>query len=87
MAMQEFEATLTEKGQVTIPLEIRRLIGLQPRDKVRFEVEGDVVKIRRASSKLLAGYGAVPPLKKPEDFQKLREEFEKGVAEEVSSEA
>ena len=87
MTMQEFEATLTEKGQVTIPLEIRRLIGLQPRDKVRFEVEGDVVKIRRASSRLLAGYGAVPPLKKPEDFQKLREEFEKGVAEEVSSEA
>lgn len=85
--MQEFETTLTEKGQVTIPLEIRRLIGLQPRDKVRFEVEGDVVRISRASSKILAGYGAVPPLQKPEDFQKLREDFEKGVAEEVDSEA
>jgi AbrB family looped-hinge helix DNA binding protein len=87
MAMQEFETTLTEKGQVTIPLEIRRLIGLQPRDKVRFQVEGDMIKISRASSKLLAGYGAVPPLQKPEDFQKLREEFEKGVAQEVASEA
>ncbi len=85
--MQEFETTLTEKGQVTIPLEIRRLIGLQPRDKVRFQVEGDMIKISRASSKLLAGYGAVPPLQKPEDFQKLREEFEKGVAQEVASEA
>ncbi len=84
--MQEFETTLTEKGQVTIPLEIRRLIGLHPRDRVRFEVEGDVVKITRATSKLLAGYGAISPKNKPEDFQKVREEFEKGVAEEVTSE-
>ena len=26
--MQEFESTVTEKGQVTIPIEIRRLMGL-----------------------------------------------------------
>ena len=84
--MQEFETTLTEKGQVTIPLEIRRILGLRPRDRVRFEVEGEVVKIRQASSKLLQGYGAVTPRNRPEDFQELREEFEKGVAEEVLSE-
>jgi len=85
--MREFETTLTEKGQVTIPLEIRRILGLRPRDRVRFEVEGEVVKIRQASSKLLQGYGAVTPRNRPEDFQELREEFEKGVAKEVVSEA
>lgn len=84
--MQEYETTVTEKGQVTIPQEIRRLMGLQPRDKVRFEVEGEVVRIRRASSKLLQGYGAVTPRKKPENSQELREDFEKGVAQEVVSE-
>ena len=84
--MQEFEASITEKGQVTIPQEIRRIMGLQPHDKVRFEVEGDVVKISRASSKLLQWFGSVTPRNKPEDFQKIREEFEKGVAEEVASE-
>ncbi len=84
--MQEFESTVTEKGQVTIPQAIRRTIGLQARDKVSFEVEGEVVKIRRVSSKLLQGFGAVTPRNKPEDFQKLREEFEKGVAKEVVSE-
>jgi AbrB family looped-hinge helix DNA binding protein len=86
ITMQEYETTVTEKGQITIPREIRRLMGLQPRDKVRFEVEGEVVKIRRVSSKLLQGYGAVVPRKKPEDFRRLREEFEKGVAEEATSE-
>ncbi len=85
--MQEFETTLTEKGQVTIPQEIRRIIGLKPRDKVRFTVVGDVVTLRRATSKLLQGYGAVSPRKEPEDFQQARAEVEKGVAEEVVSEA
>ncbi len=85
--MQQFETTVTEKGQVTIPLEIRRLMGLHPHDKVAFEMEGDVVKIRRASSKLLQGYGAVTPKNKPEYLRELRENFEKGVAEDVISEA
>lgn len=84
--MQEFETSVTEKGQVTIPQEIRRIMGLQPRDKVRFEVDGDVIKISRASSKLLQWFGSVTPRNKPEDFQKIRKEFEKGVAEEVASE-
>ncbi len=85
--MQDFETTLTEKGQVTIPIEIRRIIGLQPKDKVRFEVDGDTVKIMRATSKLLAGFGAVQPHPTLENDAKIREEFEKGVAEEVISEA
>jgi glycosyltransferase involved in cell wall biosynthesis len=38
------------------------------------------------ASSLLQGCGAVAPQIKPEDFQKLREDFEKGVAEEVVSE-
>jgi hypothetical protein len=54
---------------------------------VRFEVVGGEVRIRRATSKLLAGFGAVTPQHQPEDFQSIREEFEKGVAEEASSEA
>jgi antitoxin PrlF len=84
--MQEFETSVTEKGQVTIPQEIRRILGLQPRDKVRFEVDGDVVKISRASSKLIQWFGSVTPRNKPEDFHKIREEFEKEVAREVASE-
>jgi len=86
ITMQEFETSVTEKGQVTIPQEIRRIMGLQPRDKVRFKVEGDEVKISRASSKLLQWFGSVTPRNKPEDFEKIREEFEKEVAEDVASE-
>lgn len=34
-------ATLTSKGQTTIPKEIRDLLGLAPGDKLDFVVEGD----------------------------------------------
>ena len=85
--MQEFETTVTEKGQVTIPQEIRRIMGLHPKDRVRFEIEGDEVKISRASSRLIQGYGAVTPRTKPEDYENLRKTFEEGVAEDVASEA
>jgi AbrB family looped-hinge helix DNA binding protein len=34
-------ATLTSKGQTTIPKEIRDLLGLVPGDKLDFVVEGD----------------------------------------------
>ena len=36
---------VSTKGQVTIPLEIRERLGLQPGAEVSFEVEGGHVKI------------------------------------------
>lgn len=40
---------LTTKGQVTIPVEIREQLGLLPYTEVEFEIDGDAVKIRKAS--------------------------------------
>ncbi len=85
-SMRERETTLTRKGQVTIPVEIRSRLGLKPRDKVVFELEGDVAKLRRAPSKVLKWYGSVTPRQTPEDFRKVRDEFEEAVAEEVDRE-
>lgn len=71
--MTELESTVTQKGQVTIPAAIR--------DRVRFEVEDGMVRLRRVTSKILAGYGSVTPNQQPEDFQSLRDEFERGMTE------
>lgn len=35
--------TLTQKGQVVIPQSIRRFLGLEPLDKLYFEVEEDKI--------------------------------------------
>lgn len=40
--------TLTSKGQVTIPQDIRERLGLLPGTAVVFDVVGDSVRIRRA---------------------------------------
>lgn len=37
--MKEMLSSVSEKGQVTIPLEIRRALDLKPRDKVAFTLE------------------------------------------------
>jgi AbrB family looped-hinge helix DNA binding protein len=39
---------ITSKGQVTIPVTIRRRLGLMPETEVEFDVEGGAVRIRKA---------------------------------------
>jgi AbrB family looped-hinge helix DNA binding protein len=86
ITVHDLETRITSKGQITIPAAIRHRLGLKPRDKVQFELAGDAAIIRPAPSKLLAGYGAVAPTARPEDWRKVREDFEQGVAEEVTAE-
>jgi AbrB family looped-hinge helix DNA binding protein len=84
--MRELETRLTQKGQVTIPAEIRTRLGLKPKDVVRFEIEGDAVKLKPATSQLLEGFGAVPAKEKPEDWRKVRAAVEEAMADEVAAE-
>jgi antitoxin PrlF len=60
--MKEFVSSVSPKGQITIPAEVRRLLGVKPKDKVTFTVDGDEVKIMPASSRLAASFQAVPAL-------------------------
>jgi antitoxin PrlF len=39
---------LSSKGQVTIPIEVRQAIGLEPGDLVAYEVKDGVVTLQRA---------------------------------------
>jgi AbrB family looped-hinge helix DNA binding protein len=39
---------LTEKGQVTIPIDVRHHLGLQPGDDVEFKIEDNVVYVCRS---------------------------------------
>jgi AbrB family looped-hinge helix DNA binding protein len=38
---------ITSKGQVTIPLRIRRELGLHPNTEVRFEIAGGAARIKK----------------------------------------
>lgn len=66
--MREYVTTITQRGQVTIPAEVRRLLGANPRDKIAFQVEGNMVRLVPVEFTLEQVFGSVMPLQRPEDF-------------------
>lgn len=44
-----FRAKVTSKGQVTVPVEVRRFLGVKPGDKLRFEPQKDGIRLVRDS--------------------------------------
>ena len=54
---------ITSKGQVTIPLAIRRAMGLLPNCEVEFEIKGKKVVMRKASKPALRGERLVQHLR------------------------
>ncbi|MHB8218630.1 MAG: AbrB/MazE/SpoVT family DNA-binding domain-containing protein [Candidatus Sulfotelmatobacter sp.] len=40
------EATLTSKGQITVPREVRRVLGVRSGDKLLFESDGKGIRVR-----------------------------------------
>jgi len=85
--MKEIVTTMTKKGQVTIPVEIRNLLGLKAKDKVAFSIYKDNIRLAPAKYTLETIYGIVKPLNKPENFKEFKQiaikEHVKKVAEEM----
>lgn len=68
--MREITTTLTQRSQVTVPAEVRRLLGLKPRDKVTFTIAEGEVRLKPVAYSLESAYGSVPS-RRPEDFDEL----------------
>jgi antitoxin PrlF len=45
------QATITSKGQITVPREVRRLLGVRAGDRLMFESDGAGVRVRPVRSK------------------------------------
>lgn len=60
--MKEIISTVTRKGQVTIPVEVRRVLGVDAPDKIAFIVDGDAVHLRPVERTFEQLYGSVPAL-------------------------
>lgn len=59
------KATLTSKGQITIPKEVREQLGLRVGDKLLFEVEEDTIRLRVLKSRPLGELKGSLPAKHP----------------------
>ena len=80
--MKEIVSAVTSKGQVTIPAEVRRHLGVQTPDRVAFVIEDEAVRIVPARVSLESLYGSVPPLpgRETSDFD---DQIEEAMAEEA----
>ena len=72
MHFEEHLGTVTQKGQVTIPLAVRKLLGVKSRDRVTFRVIEGRVELTPAHMTLEDVYGAVKPTNYPENWDKIR---------------
>lgn len=86
--MQRYYTTLTERGQVTLPAEIRRLLGVKAKDKVTFEVEDGMIRIVPSRYTVESVRGSVPALPERkalgEIFEIAQDERAREIADEIA---
>ena len=83
--MRSRDATITRQGQVTIPADIRRHLGLTKPGKVTFVIEEHGVRLERPRYTLESAFGAIPgiPGTSPDFDKEIEEAMEEHVAEKM----
>jgi AbrB family looped-hinge helix DNA binding protein len=87
--MKELLTIVTRKGQITLPVEIRRSLDIKEGDKVAIslsqtsEDEQPQVILRPVRSVAEMTFGAAGPRKKPVDLDRMRRMFEEETAKKV----
>ena len=74
---------MTERGQVTLPAPVRRMLGIKPKEKVTFEIDGDEIRIVPPRFTVATVRGSVPPLKKPKGLEEMYQEAGDAYAQHV----
>lgn len=70
--MRSFTMSTTQRNQVTIPGEVRRHLGIKPRDKVSFTIENNgSVRLCKAPFTLETAYGSVKASEDHRDIEDI----------------
>jgi antitoxin PrlF len=74
--VQEYIATVTSKGQLTLPAAVRRRLGINSGDKVTITIDGERAELQRVAHTVDSVFGIIPALPGVEtgDFDDLIEE-------------
>ena len=77
--------SITPKGQVTIPTEIREKLKLKPGDKVTYVDTASGILLKPAKKDMSSDFGFLKDRKKPADIQKIRKAVRKKIAKRILS--
>jgi len=75
--------TITPKGQVTIPAEIREKLKLYPGDKITYEDTAAGVLIKPAKQDMLDDFGFLKTHEKTGELEEIRISVRKKIAEKI----
>ena len=73
--------TITPKGQVTIPAEIRQKLKLYPGDKITYEDTAAGILIKPAKKDMTADFGFLKEREHSGDFEEIRKSVRKKIAD------
>ena len=68
---KEMLSSVSPKGQITIPVAIRRLLGVKPKDTVAFAIKDGQVTISPARFSLESAFGSLEPPRGVEEYEWL----------------
>jgi antitoxin PrlF len=74
---QILTSTITERGQTTIPAEVRKALSLKPHQRLTYEIRADGVVVRPETTNLMDLAGVlksdIPAASKIEEREKARD--------------
>jgi AbrB family looped-hinge helix DNA binding protein len=82
--MKEYTTVVTRKGQITIPVEIRRSLGIDKGDRVALVLEGSQVRLALSPGVVARTAGILKTVTPPISAEELRQAAESAIAGEVA---
>lgn len=75
-----YTATISAKGQITLPAGIRKRLGVKPNDRIALIFRGNEIILKPLKGTIKDLRGALEPQTKPEVFEKIRKQVKNSVA-------
>jgi AbrB family looped-hinge helix DNA binding protein len=75
-----YTSSVSPKGQITLPADLRKELDIEPRDVVVIVLEDGHIQIEKVESQLLSGFGIVPV----PDSSKSWKEIERDVFDDIA---
>ena len=76
-----YTSSVSQKGQITLPVDLRKELDIEPKDIVVIALEECHIQIEKAESNLLSGYGVVPMPDQSKNWKEIERDVFDDVAE------
>jgi antitoxin PrlF len=80
------QSTLTDKGQTTVPAEVREALKIQPRQRLAWEIQADGSAVVRPQPSALKLFASLKPSKRFPGLKQEKEGTLRAVAKQAAKE-